>query len=319
MTNRQARREDQRANRANKAKRQSIGQPRKSGSGSSGPISTSFFLVVAAVVIVLGVVAAVVLTRTSSSGDADFVKKLEAAEKNFPKDLVNGNKLGKDDAQFKVVAYEDFQCPFCLQYTATQEPDLIEQFVKTGKVQIEFRNLTIIGQESYAAASASMCAADQDKFWEYKHKLFLTQAEAGQFKSEKEDVGRFSTDNLKSFAKQLGLDTAKFNECLDTGAHLETIQSQTREAKAAGISATPGFTINGAALPGGGGAPKDMETWQRAFDTIANAGPTATAAAATAAAKPTNTAAPAAPVPTSAPAPTVAPAFAPTVAPTAAR
>lgn len=237
-------------------------------------------------------------TGSGGSGDKDFVKKLEAGHAAFPKELANGTKVGKDDAPIKLVSFEDFQCPYCLQYSATQEPDLIEQFVKTGEVQIEFRNLTILGTESALAAVAGQCAADQNRFWDYQNKLFLVQANAGQFKHEKKDAGRFTTAKLKDYASGLGLDSGKFEKCLDTNEHLETVQNQSRQAKQLGITATPGFVVNGSPL--GNGAPADMEGWKKVFETVkaaANATPSATASAsaspaATAAATATPTKAP---------------------------
>jgi len=123
--------------------------------GGDGPdwLSRPFLLAISAVIVVLAIVLGFFFAK-GSSGDAAFVAKLEQAQKALPKDLQNGTKLGKDDAPVKLVSYEDFQCPFCLQYTANQEGELIEKYVKTGEVQLEFRNLTILGQESVRAAIA---------------------------------------------------------------------------------------------------------------------------------------------------------------------
>ncbi|MBK6319210.1 MAG: thioredoxin domain-containing protein [Dehalococcoidia bacterium] len=154
-------------------------------------------------------------------------------------DLIGGTKIGKDEAPVKIVSYEDFQCPFCLQYTAEQESQIVAELVKSGKVQIEYRHLPILKNESVRAATASQCAADQEKFWQYHHKLFIVQAEAGQATSEKLNVGRFSDDNLKKYASELGLDTAKFNTCFDSNEHLELVTNQQREANQFSITGRP--------------------------------------------------------------------------------
>lgn len=279
MSNRQARRDQSRQSRPTRTARPAPGRPRKTGSNGPDWLSRPFLLGLAALIIVLGVVAVFVVSG-GGGGDKDFVDKLKQAHTDFPKDLANGAKVGKDDAPIKLVAYEDFQCPFCLQYTSTQEPQLIEQFVKTGEVQIEFRNLTILGTESALAAMAGQCAADQNRFWDYHNKLFLVQAEAGQFKNEKKDAGRFTNARLKDYAAGLGLDTGKFNECLDASKHLDVVQNQNREARQLGITATPGFAVNGSPL--GNGAPADMDGWKKVFDTVkaaASATPSATASA----------------------------------------
>ena len=279
MSNRQARREQSRQSRPTRTARPAPGKPRKTGGNGPGWLSRPFLLGLSALIIVLGVVA-MFATGSGGGGDKDFVKKLEAGHAAFPKELANGTKVGKDDAPIKLIAYEDFQCPFCLQYTATQEPDLIEQYVKTGEVQIEFRHLTILGTESALAAMAGQCAADQDRFWDYQNKLFLVQAQAGHFKDEKLNVGRFTIGKLKDYAAGLGLDTSRFDKCVDANEHLDTVQDQVRQAKQFGISSTPGFVVNGS--PMGSGAPADMEGWKQVFETVkaaANATPSATASA----------------------------------------
>ena len=280
MSNRQARREQSRQSRPARPIRPAPGKP-PAKKGGDGPdwLSRPFLLAISAVIVVLAIVLSFFFAQ-GSSGDADFVKKLEQAQKDLPSEMQKGAKLGKDDAPIKLVAYEDFQCPFCLQYTANQEGELIEKYVKTGEVQLEFRHLTILGAESVRAAIASQCAADQNKFWEYQNKLFRVQAEAGQFKAEKKDVGRFSDSNLKGYAQGLGLQKDTFDQCLDSSQHLDHVQQQLLDAKALGITSTPGFVVNGSPL--GSGSPGTVEGWKSIFDQVkaaASATPGATAAA----------------------------------------
>lgn len=230
--------------------------------------------------VAIGVIA--FLALRGGSGNNELAEDIEAAMAAFPADMVDGNKVGSDDAPMKLVAFEDFQCPFCLRFTAEDEPMIIEEYVKTGKVQFEYRHLPILGSESLQAALATECAADQDKFWEYKDRLFLEQAREGQATRERIDVGRYSDDNLKEFATELGLDRAAFDTCLDSATHLETIQDQQAEASQYGITGTPNFLINNQAA---GGDPGNLENWRNFLDTnlerIAGASATQTAAAGT--------------------------------------
>lgn len=268
MSNRQARREQSRQARPARTARPAPGKPGKPvKKGGDGPdwMSRPFLLAISGVIVLLAIILGYFFAQ-SGGGDADFVSKLEQAQKNLPKDMQNGAKLGKDDAPIKLVAYEDFQCPFCLQYTANQEGELIEKYVKTGEVQLEFRHLAILGAESVRAAIASQCAADQNKFWEYQNKLFRVQAEAGQFKAEKKDAGRFSDGNLKGFAKGLGLSSETFDKCLDTSQHLNVVQQHLLDARALKITATPGFVVNGSPL--GSGSPTNVEGWKSIFDQV---------------------------------------------------
>jgi protein-disulfide isomerase len=109
-------------------------------------------------------------------------------------------------------------------------------------VRIGYQHFAFLGDESFWAAEASECAADQDKFWEYHDYLFINQ--------NGENQGAFVKDNLKRFAADLGLDTALFNTCLDSGKYAEAIQTQTAASQSLGVRSTPAFVINGQPLVG---------------------------------------------------------------------
>jgi protein-disulfide isomerase len=228
-------------------------------------LTQPFTLVVAAVVLLLVIILGVVIAMTGGGGGGDAVTKLEKARQELPLDLTNAAKLGKDDAPLKLVMYEDFQCPFCLKYTADQEPTLVNEYVKTGKVQFEYQHFPGLGFESAQAANASQCAADQNKFWEYHSLLFLTEAKAGQLTTEKTNVGRFDAGKLKAFATDVGIpDQAKFDQCVDSTAHQDIVTQQQSRARSLGITGTPGFTINGTPL--GQGAPSTLAEWRKLLD-----------------------------------------------------
>lgn len=272
MSNRQARRDQarQRTNRPTPGTRAAAGSRRTTsggGGGGNGIMSGPFLLIVGAVVVALAaILAIVILTGGGDDESSEIASNLEEMTANLPTDLINGNKLGRDDAPVKITAFEDFQCPFCLRYTGEQEGQLVEEFVKTGRMQLEFKHLPILGLESVDAAMASQCAADQDMFWQYHHKLFLEQAEAGQANVERLNVGRFSKDNLKKFAGELGLDQTQFDQCLDSGANLDKLTADQSEASSFGIRGTPGFLVNGQPL--GTGTPNDISAWRELVENV---------------------------------------------------
>jgi protein-disulfide isomerase len=71
------------------------------------------------------------------------------------------------------------------------------------------------------------------------------------FASQKgENEGAFSKDNLKQMATDLGLDSASFNECLDSGKHTQQIASDTALAQRIGVQSTPAFLVAGQPLIG---------------------------------------------------------------------
>lgn len=282
MSNRQARREQARTTRTTRPNKpqQSQRRPGSGGGGGGSSIFSGGFMLVLAGFVVLAVVAVILVVIFGGGGgssNTDLVAALEKHNADFPADLAKGNKVGRDDAPVKIVEYEDYQCPFCLKYTANQEGDVINELVKSGKVQLEFRHLPILGNESVASAIASQCAADQDKFWQYHNLLYLTQAKAGQGTVEKNNVGRFADDKLKQFATDIGLDRTKFDSCYDNRTPLDSILQQQREANSFGITGTPGFLVNGQPL--GTGTPNSIDDWKQVVTNVENALATQTAKA----------------------------------------
>ena len=139
--------------------------------------------------------------------------------------------LGDAKAKVTMIEYADFQCPFCGKFfTETTEP-IIEKYVKTGKVQFVYRDFAFLGPESFKSAEAAWCAGDQGKYWEFHNYLFTHQ--------DGENKGAFADKNLKSFAKELGLDSTAFDTCLDSGKYTQTIQDSTAAAGVAGVKGTP--------------------------------------------------------------------------------
>lgn len=281
MSNRQARREQMKTNRQQRAAQRPApqrpsGSPRRTG-GGGGPLQsllTNPFYLVVGLVVIAGIAGLIALVMLREDADAGVVGDLEAAHANFPSELADGVALGDADAPIELTMYEDFQCPFCLRFTATQEPEIIEEFVKAGKVRLVYKHLPILGRESLQAARGAQCAAEQDRFWEYKHEIFLLQAKEGQLSNERLDSGRLSDGQLGEFAAKVGIDRNEWQRCMEDEASLAAVQADEAEARAFGIRGTPGFSINGQAL--GGGAPSTMDGWRQIFDSFLNATPTAT-------------------------------------------
>ncbi len=152
------------------------------------------------------------------------------------------NTMSNPGAKVTIIEFSDFQCPFCGRYQQSVHPALLEQYVKSGQVNFVYKHSAFLGQESVWAAQAAECAADQGKFWEYHDLLFSRQ--------NGENQGAFNKDKLSGFAKEMGLDMAKFDPCLTNDETLARVQADTQEGQAAGVRGTPTFFINGQALVG---------------------------------------------------------------------
>lgn len=203
----------------------------------------------------------------TAAASGDTIRALD-----FPRELVGGTRLGADDAPVRLTMFEDFQCPFCLRFTAQDEPVIIEEYVLGGKVQLEFRHFPVLRGESITAAIAAHCAAEQDRFWEYHRELFAIQADAGQDTDEQLNVGRFEPAALVGVAEDVGLDPAAFEACVTSPDSAATVQADEAAAREAGLTGTPNFlvTIGGqtAPLPPTGRDPGGPAEWRTLLDAL---------------------------------------------------
>lgn len=144
---------------------------------------------------------------------------------------------GNPAAPVQMIVYSDFECPFCEEFSQTMK-QAEQEF--TDKLTIAFRHYPLPGHgEAEKAAEASECAAEQGKFWGMHDKLFADNA-----------AGRMSVDQFKKDAADLSLDTAKFNQCLDSGKFESKVKEQAAAGGRAGVTGTPTSFINGNIYPG---------------------------------------------------------------------
>ena len=153
--------------------------------------------------------------------------------------LAKGPSKGSESAPVTIVELSDFQCSYCRKFWKETLPRIEEAHIKTGQVRFVYRHFAILGEHSVAAAQAADCAGEQRKFWEYHNRLFASQ---GPF--------AFTKQNLKRYAKELGLDNAVFNQCLDSGRYAQKVEGETGIGKVMGVRGTPAFFINGELLVG---------------------------------------------------------------------
>ncbi len=142
---------------------------------------------------------------------------------------------GPEDAAVTLIEFSDFNCGYCGRWANTTLGPLVEKY--GDRVRFVYRDFPILADTSVTAALAAQCAADQGQFWAYHNTLFRNQ-------------GRFSTDNLVSYASELALDVDEFRACLEDQRHLNRIAADYQAAQALGIRGTPAFFINGRPISG---------------------------------------------------------------------
>ncbi len=142
---------------------------------------------------------------------------------------------GPAKAPVTILAFSDFQCPFCSRVVPTLKQ--IEDTYK-GKVRIAFKNQPLpFHNNAQGAAEAALAAHEQGKFWQMHDKLFENQQ-------------ALDRPSLEKYAQDLGLDVGKFKKALDSGKFKKTVEDDAKYGASLGASGTPTFFINGKILVG---------------------------------------------------------------------
>ena len=143
--------------------------------------------------------------------------------------------LGSETAKITIVEFGDYQCHQCYNWFHNTKDSIVENYIDTGKANLVFVDLAFLGRDSTKAASASYCAEEQGKYWEYHEMLYNYQ--------EGIDSGWANPQRLKAFASSLELDMEMFDSCVDSGKFNKRVQYNTSEAKKQGATGTPTFFI----------------------------------------------------------------------------
>lgn len=146
-----------------------------------------------------------------------------------------GIYLGKADAPVRLVEFADLQCPICREYTLQSLPQLVQDYVRTGKVRMEFRNLSFLGPDSITAGRAAAAAAQQNKLWNFADVLYYNQGE--------ENSGYVTPQFIDRINKAAGVDSAEADAFAKSDASQEPLGAANTMANQLGVNATPTILV----------------------------------------------------------------------------
>ena len=181
----------------------------------------------------LGVVIALAIGAEDGAAATQAEALLEALERG------PGPSKGDAAAPVTLVEFSDFQCSYCRKFWRDTLPRIEETYIRTGKVRFVYRHLAVLGPPSVEAAVAAECAHAQGKFWLYHDRLFSTGG-----------IFALSEGSLKRYAADLGLDAARFSQCVAAPETQDKVERETMVARAIGMTGTPAFLINGKRMIG---------------------------------------------------------------------
>ncbi len=147
--------------------------------------------------------------------------------------------IGEKDAPVTIIEFSDYECPFCGRHFEQTHPQLVKDYINTGKVRLVFRDFPLSfhpnAQKSAEAAECVRYVSKSDEaYWKMHDKIFENQK-------------ILSIDKLSVWARELGYD---IDSCLDSDKFADEVKKDLADGSAAGVGGTPSFFINGKMLEG---------------------------------------------------------------------
>jgi protein-disulfide isomerase len=225
-------------------KRRRPGQPPpRSGAHAVARREASPRVLIAAAAIVLLLVAAVFAGLKLTSGSSDSpppattalpgAADVERLLKGIPQ---AGNVLGSPSAPVTLVEYIDLQCPYCQQFETQVMPNVIDKYVRTGKLKVDARVLAFIGPDSQRGQAAAIAAGAQKKEFNFTQLLYANQSG--------ENTGWLSDDMVKAAAASIpGMDVSKLLSDAGDPSVDATAQSYVTQATADKVTGTPTLLV----------------------------------------------------------------------------
>jgi protein-disulfide isomerase len=191
------------------------------------------FLVLVAVAVLI-----VVNGSETSGGDSGNIVDVAEVKQQLNGIPQNGMVLGEPGAETTLLEFGDLQCPFCKGYSEDVLPEVIENQVRRGEAKLDFRNFTIIGDQSTPAGAAAIAAGKQGRGWSFVELFYRNQGA--------EDSGYVTDAFLTAIATSAGVpNIAKWNRDRRSKQILEEVAATTAQAERLGFTGTPSFAVEG--------------------------------------------------------------------------
>jgi len=179
--------------------------------------------------VIIGLAAGVISVNYSTeSNDSNKLTESKLIEDGSP-------IKGDPSAPITILEWGDYQCTFCYKFHQNTLDIINEDFIKTSKVKLVFKDYPLNGPDSLLAAEASYCAQDQEKYWQYHDELYKNWGG--------ERTGWITRVSLNGFAETIDLNLNEFNDCLDNHTYKDRVNTHYQFGKELGIDATPSFLV----------------------------------------------------------------------------
>jgi protein-disulfide isomerase len=199
--------------------------------------SAAAFLGVAVVLVLI------ILSASDSGGGDTNLEDVALVKRELEGIPQSAMTLGEPQAKVTLFEFGDLQCPVCKGFAEEIVPDVIASKVRGGEAKIEFRNYTIISEESIPAGAAAIAAGLQGRGWSFVDLFYRNQgAEAS---------GYVNDEFLTEVARGAGVpDIARWNRDRKSVKALKEVEDATAEAQRLGFTGTPSFAVSGPGTKG---------------------------------------------------------------------
>jgi protein-disulfide isomerase len=186
----------------------------------------------AVVLILAGGKSSTTTTTTNATGATTTAAGAASVFAGVPQ---QGNTLGQASAPATLIVYEDPQCPFCRQWNIQTLSTVVNQFVRTGKLKLEYRGVVIIGPDSVRGLRAVDAAAKQNKLWNLVDALYARQGA--------ENSGWITNSAILAAAKDAGANGQAILAGMGASSVNATLNTWQKQAMADQLKGTPTFVI----------------------------------------------------------------------------
>jgi protein-disulfide isomerase len=171
----------------------------------------------------------------SGLGGGGSISGVQQVAQRFRGIPQEGSLLGDPNAPATMFEFVDLQCPFCAQYTRDSLPTVIDKYVRTGKINIELRPISILGPDSSTAAGGAAAAAQRNRIWQFVDLFYLNQGQ--------ENSGYVTDDFLTRIARGSGVPAAPVISASKSPESIPLLRQSAAEAQRAGVNSTPSFLL----------------------------------------------------------------------------
>jgi protein-disulfide isomerase len=191
------------------------------------------FLAIAGVVVLI-----VVNANKSSGGDASNLQSVGEVDRALAGIPQNGMLLGDPKAPVTLIEFGDLKCPVCAAFSKEIIPTVIDSKVRDGAARIEFRNFTIIDEQSGPAGAAALAAGEQGRGWNFLEIFYRNQGV---------ETAPYADDAfLTAVARAAGVeDIPRWNRERQSAHLIGEVEATTEEAQQLGFTGTPSFAVEG--------------------------------------------------------------------------